>query len=223
MQCYDYCMAHSHVQQTLGEEIANSVTHGIGAVLSLAGLIVLVVIAATGGTAWHIVACVVYGVCLLWLYLCSTLYHALPGVRTKRVFRILDHSAIYLLIAGTYTPFTLVNLRGVWGWSLFGVVWTLAICGIVFKSLYTGRLEMLSNAVYLGMGWLAVVAIRPLLDVLPWEGFLWLLAGGLAYTAGLIFYASKKRYAHAVWHMFVLAGSVFHFCAVYRYVLPPSR
>lgn len=213
-------MADSHVQQTLGEEIANSVTHGIGAILSLAGLIVLVIIASTRGTAWHIVASVVYGVCLLLLYLCSTLYHALPGVRVKRLFRIFDHSAIYLLIAGTYTPFTLVNLRGVWGWSLFGVVWTLAACGIVFKGLFIGRLEMLSSAVYVAMGWVVVVAIRPLLSVLPWEGFLWLLAGGVAYTAGLLFYASKTRYAHAVWHLFVLAGSVLHFCAVYRYVLP---
>lgn len=213
-------MAHSHVQQSLGEEIANSVTHGVGAALSLVGLIVMVVIAATDGGAWHIVACTVHGASLLLLYLCSTLYHALPGVRVKRVFRILDHSAIYLLIAGTYTPFALVTLRGPWGWSLFGVVWTLAVCGIVFKSLFTGRMEALSNAVYLAMGWVALVAIRPLLHVLPWEGFLWLLAGGIAYTGGMVFYASKSRYAHAVWHMFVLAGSVLHFFAVYRYVLP---
>ncbi|HUS18080.1 MAG TPA: hemolysin III family protein [Terriglobales bacterium] len=154
------------------------------------------------------------------LYLSSTLYHALPGARAKRVFRILDHSAIYLLIAGTYTPFTLVILRGVWGWSLFGVVWTLAMGGIIFKGFFTGRLETLSNAVYVGMGWVALVAIRPLLSAMPWEGALWLLAGGIAYTSGLVFYGSKRRYAHAVWHLFVLAGSSLHFFVVYRYVLP---
>jgi len=205
---------------TLGEEIANSVTHGVGAALSVLGLVVLVVVAAMRGTAWHIAGCAVYGGSLVLLYLASTLYHALPRGRAKRVFQILDHSSIYLLIAGTYTPFTLVTLRGAWGWWMFGVVWTLAVAGIVFKCFLTGRFQVLSTAAYVAMGWMAVVALRPLLSALPWAGFLWLLAGGAAYTAGIVFFASRRRYAHSVWHAFVLAGSICHFVAVYRYVLP---
>jgi hemolysin III len=205
---------------TLGEEIANSITHGVGAVLSIAGLVALVVAAALRGTAWHIVTCSVYGASLVLLYLASTLYHALPQGRAKHVFQIIDHSAIYLLIAGTYTPFTLVTLRGAWGWVLFGLVWALAAIGIVFKSLFIGRLAVLSTVVYILMGWCAVIAIRPLLHALPWNAFLWLLAGGLAYTLGVIFFAAKYPYAHTVWHLCVLAGSACHFVAVWKYVLP---
>lgn len=204
---------------TLGEEIANSITHGIGAALSVAGLIVMMVIAAMNGSAWQIVACAVYGASLILLYFCSTLYHALTNPRAKRVFMILDHAAIYVLIAGTYTPFTLVTLRGPWGWTLFGIIWTLAISGIVFKCFFIHRLRTLSTAVYVLMGWCIVVAIRPLLAALPWHGFLWLLAGGLSYTTGVVFYAWKRRYAHAVWHLFVIGGSVCHYYAVYRYIL----
>ena len=215
-------MARELSHPTLGEEIANSITHGIGALLSIAGMVVLVIVAAVRGTAWHIVGAAVFGGSLILLYLCSTLYHALPGKRVKRVFKILDHSAIYILIAGTYTPFAIISLRGSWGWSLLAIIWTLAITGVVFKSVLIHRLRRLSTVIYVLMGWLAVVAIRPLLQVLPWHGFVWLLAGGLAYTAGVIFYSSRYRYSHAIWHLFVLAGSVCHYCAVYLYVVPQA-
>ena len=208
--------------ESLGEEIANSITHGVGALLSVAGLTVLVILAAMRGTALHVVTCAVYGVSLVLLYLSSTLYHALTNRRAKYVFRVLDHASIYVLIAGTYTPFTLVTLRGAWGWGLFGAVWTLGVAGIVFKCFATGRLHGLSTFVYIVMGWIAVVAVRPLLQALPWAGFLWLLAGGLFYTLGVVFFALRKRYAHMIWHLFVLAGSLCHFLAVYRYVLPRS-
>ena len=213
-------MPDQELSLTPGEELANSVTHGIGALLGVAALVVLTVLAAVRGSGWHVVACAIYGATLLSLYLCSTIYHALTNQRAKRVFRVLDHSAIYLLIAGTYTPFTLITLRGVWGWWLFGVVWGLALAGIVFKCFLTGRLQALSTAVYIGMGWLAVIAIRPLLQALPWSGILWLLAGGLFYTSGVLFFCSRRRYAHSVWHVFVVAGSACHFLAVYWYVLP---
>jgi hemolysin III len=208
------------VHATLGEEIANSITHGVGAALSVAGLVLMVVLAALRGTGTQVVACAVYGSSLVLLYLSSTLYHALTNRRAKQVFRILDHASIYLLIAGTYTPFTLVTLRGAWGWALFSAVWTLAVLGIVFKCFLTGRHHILSTTVYILMGWIAVVVIRPLLQALPWPGFLFLLAGGLFYTLGVVFFALRHKYAHAVWHLFVLAGSVCHFVAVYWYVLP---
>jgi hemolysin III len=209
-----------YVHATLGEELANSITHGVGAAFSVAGLVVMVVIAAWRGTSSHVAACTVYGASLVLLYLSSTLYHALMNGPAKRVFRILDHASIYVLIAGTYTPFTLVTLRGVWGWALFGIVWTLAVMGIVFKCFFTGRLHVLSTTMYVLMGWIAVVATRPLLQALPWSGFLWLLAGGVLYTVGVAFFAWRRKYAHTIWHLFVLAGSVCHFLAVYRYVLP---
>lgn len=215
-------MAVDYVHATLGEEIANSITHAVGAALSVAGLVVMVVVAATRGTSSHVVACAVYGSSLVSLYLSSTLYHALARGRAKEVFRILDHSSIYLLIAGTYTPFTLVTLRGAWGWGLFGTVWTLAVLGIVFKCFFTGRLHVLSTTVYVVMGWIAVVAIRPLWQALPVPGLLWLLAGGVLYTLGVAFFALRWRYSHMIWHLFVLAGSLCHFGAVYRYVLPRS-
>ena len=204
---------------SLGEEIANSITHGLGALLSVIGLAALLVAAITQGSALHVTAVAVFGTTLILLYFASTLYHALTAPRAKRVFQILDHSAIYLLIAGTYTPFTLITLRGPWGWSLFAVTWSLAIFGVVFKSIWIDRHAVLSTIIYVLMGWCAIVAIRPLLRGLPWDGFLWLLAGGLSYTAGVIFYASHRRYAHAVWHLFVLGGSVCHYWTIYRYVL----
>lgn len=202
-----------------GEEIANSITHGLGAAFSVAGLVFLLIAAITQGTALSITAAAIFGTTLILLYLASTLYHALTPPRAKRVFQILDHSAIYLLIAGTYTPLTLITLRGPWGWSLFAVIWTLAVLGVVFKSIWIDRHAKLSTAVYVLMGWCAVFAIRPLLRGLPGEGVLWLLAGGLSYTAGVVFYSSKRRYAHAVWHLFVLGGSVCHYWTVYRYVI----
>lgn len=206
---------------TIGEEIANSVTHGIGAALSVAALVILVIAAALRGAAAHIVSCAVFGATLVLLYLSSTLYHALTHAGAKRVFRIFDHAAIYLLIAGTYTPFTLVTLGGAWGWSLFAVVWTLAVAGIVLKCFFIGRFHALSTTVYVLMGWLAVVALRPLLHAIPPSGFFWILSGGLLYTLGVVFFASRRRYSHAVWHLFVLGGSACHVVAVYRYVLPP--
>jgi hemolysin III len=204
------------------EEIANAITHGVGLVLSVAGFIILLVLAALRGTAWHIVACSIYGVTLISLYTASTLYHAVISPRIKRALRIFDHSAIYLLIAGTYTPFLLVNLRGPWGWSLFGVVWGLAIAGILFKFWFVERFGFLSTAVYIGMGWLVLIAAKPVVSHVPLTAVIWLLAGGLAYTAGVIFYASKRiPYSHAIWHVFVLAGSICHYFAVLSTVIRP--
>ncbi len=207
-------------EQTIGEEVANSITHGLGALLSVAGLFALLIAASIRGTALHIAACTVYGISLVLLYTSSTIYHALARNRAKRVFQVLDHASIYLLIAGTYTPFTLITLRGPWGWILFAFVWTLAALGIVFKSFGAGRLPFFSTAVYLLMGWCGVAAVRPLLAVLPWTGFLWILAGGICYTVGVAFFALRHKYAHFIWHLFVLAGSVCHYVAVYRYVIP---
>lgn len=205
------------------EEIANAVTHGVGAGLFAAGAAVLVTLAALRGDARHVVACGIYAITLVLFYSVSTLYHALRGPRVKRAFRILDHAAIYLLIAGSYTPFLLVSLRGVWGWSLFGLVWGLAVVGIVFKSRWTGRLPILSTALYVVMGWCIVVAWKPLIAALPPGGIAWLVAGGLVYSSGIVFYAlgRKFRWAHPVWHVFVLVASACHFVAVLLYVVPP--
>jgi len=211
-------MAGNRRPPTLGEEIANSITHGIGAAFSIAGLVAIVVAAALRRPAWQTVACAIYGTSLVLLYTSSTIYHALANNRAKRVFKILDHSSIYVLIAGTYTPITLITLRGPWGWTLFGVVWGLCVCGVVFKSWWIGRLKGASTVVYLLMGWCVVFAIRPLLAALPWTGFVWLLAGGLCYTAGVAFYVNSSRFAHSIWHLFVLAGSVCQYWAVFRYV-----
>ena len=204
------------------EEIANAITHGIGLLLSIAGFVVLLVLAALRGTAWHIVACSIYGATLICLYAASTLYHAVISPRVKRALRIFDHSAIYLLIAGTYTPFLLVSLRGPWGWSLFGVIWGLALVGVLFKFWFVERFAILSTAVYLAMGWLVVIAAKPVITHLPLTAIIWLLAGGLAYTGGVIFFAAKRiPYSHAIWHLFVLAGSICHYFAVLSTVIPP--
>jgi hemolysin III len=206
--------------QTMGEEIANSVTHGAGLLASIAALVLLVVWAAATGDPWRITAASVYGATLVLLYAASTLYHALPNARVKVLFQRLDHAAIYLLIAGTYTPFVLVTLRGGWGWSLFGVVWGLAILGVVLKSVFGVRLAALSTAVYVVMGWLVLIAAAPLAAALPAGGVPWLVAGGVLYTMGVVFFAWEHlRYSHAVWHLFVLAGSAAHFCAVAQYAL----
>ncbi|MBX7152463.1 hemolysin III family protein [bacterium] len=204
-----------------GEEIANSVTHGLGVMLSIAGLVILIIYAALNGTAIHVVSATIFGSTLILLYTASTLYHSFQSPRVKRIMRILDHSGIYLLIAGTYTPFTLISLNGAWGWSLFGVVWGLALAGVIFKIFFTGRFGAVSTVIYLAMGWIAIVAIKPMIELIPTGGLWWILAGGLAYSFGVIFYAWKKLpYAHAVWHMFVLGGSVCHFFAVLLYVIP---
>jgi hemolysin III len=206
--------------QSLGEEIANSVSHGLGALGALAALPYLVVTAMPKGAA-AVVGGAVFAATLVLLYVTSTLYHALARNRAKKVFRVLDHSAIYLLIAGTYTPFTLGVLRGAWGWALFGVVWGLAAAGVALTGALGVRYPRASTAVYIAMGWLIVVAIKPLLMHLPHEGLAWLVAGGLAYTGGAAFYGWRRlRYHHTVWHLFVLAGSCCHFVAVARYAAP---
>ena len=201
------------------EELANTITHGIGVGLSITGLVLLVVRAALYGNAWQVVSFSIYGSSLILLYLASTLYHGFRSPRLKEILRIFDHSAIYLLIAGTYTPFLLVTLRGPWGWSLFGVIWGLAILGITFKLIFGPKYDVLSTIFYLLMGWVVIIAIKPLLAALPLGGLLWLVAGGLAYSLGVIFYAWEKLpYHHAIWHGFVLAGSFFHFFAVFFHV-----
>ena len=203
------------------EETINAVTHGLGAVLGTAGLALLVVSAVLRGDAWHIVSCAIYGATLVLLFTSSTLYHSCRGPRVKHAFRIVDHSSIYLLIAGTYTPFLLVNLRGGWGWSLFAVVWGLALAGIVFQVFFVDRFRLAQTLIYLGMGWLVVVAVKPLLANVPRPGLLWLLAGGLFYSLGAVFYLWKKLpYHHGIWHLFVLAGSACHYFAILLYVIP---
>ena len=207
--------------QSLGEEIANSVVHGVGAALAVAAVPLLVVSAVSRGGAAQVTANAIFGATLVLVYLVSTLYHALARNRAKKVFRVLDHSAIYLLIAGTYTPFTLGVLRGAWGWALFGVVWALAVTGVALTGALGVRLPRLSTAVYIAMGWLIVVAIKPLISLLPAAGLAWLVAGGVAYTGGVVFYAWQRlRFHHAVWHVCVLAGSACHFVAVIRYAAP---
>jgi hemolysin III len=204
-----------------GHELANSITHGLGIALSVAGLMVLVALAALRGTVWHVVSFSVYGVTLVLLFTASTLYHSVRSLRVKRILRAVDHSSIYLMIAGSYTPFTLVCLRGPWGWSLFACVWGAALAGIFIKAFYTGRFRALSTAIYLTLGWIAVVALKPLLGVLPLAGFVWLLAGGVVYSSGILFYAWKRLpYHHAIWHLFVLAASICQYIAVVLYVLP---
>jgi len=199
----------------LGEEIANSVTHGVGWLASVGGLAVLVTLAALTGGALRVVSCAVFGTTLVLLYAASTLYHALPSPRAKRIFRVLDHSAIFLLIAGTYTPLALVALGGGWGWALFSCVWFLALVGVLLNTLAHGRWRWLSITLYLTMGWLVVIAVKPLLAALDVTPLVLLVAGGLAYTLGLAFYALKRMpYGHAVWHLFVLAGSTLHYFAV---------
>jgi len=204
------------------EEIANSVTHGIGLVLSIAGFVVLLVLAILRGTAWHIVACSVYGASLVCLYAASTLYHVAISPKLKRALKIFDHSAIYLLIAGTYTPFLLLNLRGPWGWSLFGVVWGLAFAGILFKLWFMDHFEHASTGVYVAMGWLVIVAAKPVLAHVPLATLIWLIAGGILYSTGVVFYVWKRLpYSHAVWHVFVLGGSICHYFAVLRSFVTP--
>jgi hemolysin III len=207
---------------TVREEAANVATHAAGLVASVFGAVVLVYFGIARGEALHVASAGLYGATLVALYGASTLYHAFwrPGV--KRVLRVLDHCAIYLLIAGTYTPFVLVGLGGRLGWSLFAVVWAMAAAGIVFKIFATGRFAVVSTAAYVAMGWLGVVAIGPLIRSLSGSAVLWLLAGGVAYTAGTFFYHRKIPYAHALWHVFVLLGSVCHFVAIGLYVLVPG-
>jgi hemolysin III len=206
-------------EQSYAEELANSISHGIGLVASLIGTAFLIVHAPRYGDARSIVGASVFSATAILLYLASTLYHALPMGKAKHVFRIIEHSAIFLLIAGTYTPFTLGVLRGAWGWTLFGVVWGLAAAGVALKALAGASRPILSTSLYLLMGWLVVIAVDPLIDRVPTEGLLWLIAGGLSYTAGVAFFATDSRlpYGHLIWHLFVMAGTACHYFAVLWY------
>ncbi len=208
---------------TRAEELANIVTHGAGLGLSLVGSVVIVTLTALRGDAWQIVSSGVYGASLVTLYAASTLYHGLRSPGIKRVVRVFDHCAIYVLIAGSYTPFALVSLRGGWGWTLFSLAWGLTVAGIVFKVFFTGRLNALSTTVYVLMGWLCVVAARPIIEMVPAGALWWLAAGGIVYTAGTIFYHNRRvPYSHAIWHLFVIGGSACHYFAISRYVLLPA-
>lgn len=206
------------------EETANGLTHGVGLGASLAGAALLVALTALHGDGWQIASSIVYGLALVTLYTASTLYHSFRRERIKTALRVFDHCSIYLLIAGSYTPFALVSLRGGWGcWALFGLVWGLAVAGIVFKVFFTGRLNALSTVVYVLMGWLAVVAAKPIVEAVPTAAIWLLLAGGVVYTASTIFYHNRRvPYSHAIWHLFVICGSVFHYLAISEYVLLPT-
>jgi hemolysin III len=206
---------------SIKEEIANSITHGIGIILAIGALCILVAFAGIYGNSWHVISVSVYGFALIFLYTASTLYHSIQAPRTKNILQIVDHSAIYILIAGTYTPFMLVNLRGPWGWSLFAVIWCLAFMGIAIQLGHMERWRRVSLVLYVGMGWMVLVAIKPLISSVATSGLILLLLGGLAYTVGILFYRWKSlKFSHAVWHIFVLAGSILHFFAVLFYVIP---
>ncbi|CAH0122115.1 MULTISPECIES: hemolysin III family protein [unclassified Paenibacillus] len=213
-------MANTHVY-TRKEEIANAVTHGIGMLLSVAALVLLVVYSCMYGNVWHIVSFTIYGVTMLLLYTSSTLLHSFPEGKVKDLFEIFDHASIYLFIAGTYTPFLFVVLRGTLGWTLFGIIWGIALFGVVFKAFFVKRFLFMSTIFYIAMGWLIVLAWNPLVAALPQGGVNMLVAGGVLYTLGTIFYVWRGfPHHHAVWHLFVLAGSIVHFFAVFLYVLP---
>ncbi len=206
-------------QQSRGEEIANSITHGVGVGISIAALVLLLVFTSSKSDPWRIVSFSIFGATMIALYLSSTLYHSFRNKRVRQFFRILDHSSIFLLIAGSYTPITLICLRGPWGWSLFGMVWGIAITGIILKAFAMHKLKYVSVILYILMGWLILVAIKPMLQSVPMGMLVWLIIGGLCYTFGVIFYVWKKLpYHHAVWHLFVLAGSVSHFFGMLFYL-----
>ncbi|QIZ07906.1 hemolysin III family protein [Priestia megaterium] len=203
------------------EELANSITHGVGALLSISALVILIVYASLYGTVWHVVSFTIFGVTMFILYMSSTLLHSFPEGKAKDIFEIFDHSSIYFFIAGTYTPFLLVVIKGTLGWSLFGIVWGLAIAGTVFKCFFVKKYLFSSTALYVVMGWLIVFAWKPLVNNLSLEGMTYLAIGGALYTIGAIFYVWRGfKYHHAVWHLFVLAASVAHFYCVLFYVLP---
>jgi hemolysin III len=206
--------------QSLGEEIANSVSHGIGFLAAVAVTPWMISVAAREGTIANVVGVSVFAATMMLMYLTSTLYHALPGPRVKHVFRILDHNAIYLLIAGTYTPLVLGVLYGAWGWTLFGLVWGLALAGIILKSISGVKYHGVSLAIYVAMGWIVLIAVKPLLEKMPAPGIAWLVAGGVCYTGGIWFYRHKEMpYSHTIWHLFVIAGTVCHVVAVIGYGL----
>ena len=205
--------------QSLGEEIANSITHSVGIGLSIAALVILVILASRRGDAWKIVSFSIYGATLFLLYLSSTLYHSFVNPKIKNIFRILDHSAIYLLIAGTYTPLTLTLMRGLWGWTLFGLAWAMAIGGIIITTFLLDKLKALLVLSYVVMGLLAIIAIKPMIQMVPRGMIAWLFIGGACYILGIIFYLWKKLpYHHTIWHLFVLAGSISHFLGILFYL-----
>lgn len=200
---------------TQGEEIFNSITHGIGTLLSVAALVTLIVVAVLKGSAWHVVSYSIFGSTLVLLYLSSTLYHSFTGEKVKNLFARFDHAAIFLLIAGTYTPFLLTSLRSTLGWVMFGIIWGLAIVGVVIRSIYLTRFKKLMVGLYLGMGWLMIIAVGPMIENLPKLSLIFLLLGGIFYSVGVIFYVWRNlKYGHGIWHLFVLAGSTMHYFAV---------
>ncbi len=202
------------------EERINVVTHAIGLLMSVSALTLLVVFASMKGTVWHIVSFAVYGTSMVILYFASTVFHLAENQKIRNHLNIFDHAAIFLLIAGTYTPFALVTLHGPWGWTIFGIVWGLAVAGIILKLFFTGRYNLLSTIIYIIMGWIIVIAIEPLVAALPFDGLMWVLAGGLSYTIGAVFFLiDKLPYNHAIFHVFVVVGSACHFVAVFWYVL----
>ena len=206
---------------TLSEELINSISHGIGTGLSVTALVLCIVRAAIHGNAWGVVSSCIYGASLVMLYCMSTLYHAITNRTARKVFRVFDHTSIFFLIAGTYTPICLVTLSGALGWTLFGIVWGMGILGIVLNSISVDKFRKFSLICYVGMGWAVVIGIKTVIELLPKAGFQLLLWGGILYTVGIIFYAMKKfRYMHCVWHLFVLAGSILQFFCIYLYVLP---
>ena len=214
-------MTASTPQYSQREELANVLTHGMGALLAISAMVLLIVFSSLNGDAYHIVSSVVFGTCMLLLYTMSTLYHMVKKEKIKRIFRLLDHSSIFLLIAGTYTPFTLVTLNGKWGWTLFGLVWGLAVAGIIVEVATKQKYKKISLALYIGMGWLIIIAIKPLLHTIPTGGLMLLVSGGFCYTLGILFYIWKSLAGnHAIWHLFVLGGSTLHFFAVFFYVIP---
>lgn len=213
-------MSENKKSYTLGEEIFNAVSHGAGALLSIAGCVILIVFSAIHGDAYSVVSSAIYGASLIILYTMSTLYHSITNVTAKKVFRVLDHSTIFILIAGTYTPYTLVTLRGAVGWTLFGLVWGAAAFGIVLNAISIERFKKVSMICYILMGWAIVAAARPLYQNLDKGGLILLVAGGILYTVGIIFYAMKKhKYMHSVWHLFVFGGSVLHYFSILLYVI----
>ncbi|NLO33223.1 MAG: hemolysin III family protein [Candidatus Hydrogenedentes bacterium] len=211
-----------HKEYSIVEEVLNSATHGVGVALSIAGMVWLIIRAVRWGDGLSIVSAIVFGLSLLALYLASTLYNAIPCINAKRVLRVFDHCAIYLLIAGTYTPFLLVSMRDApgWGWTLFGVLWGIACVGCGFKAFFTGRFDRVSTAMYIAMGWIVLIAIKPAITYIPLGALIMMAIGGLAYTFGVFFYVYNRiPFNHAIWHCFVMAGSAIHFFAVIIYVL----
>jgi hemolysin III len=205
---------------TLAEEIANAITHGIGVVFSVVALVLLIVYASLGGDTWRIVAVSIFGSSMLLLYLASTLYHALPQPAMKRILRVVDHGAIYLLIAGTYTPFLLGDMRGPWGWALFGLLWGAALAGIVYKIFFVGKFHFIATMMYVAMGWAVVIALKPAIEMIPLAALILMALGGIAYTSGVVFYLwDRLPYNPAIWHLFVLTGSAIHFAAIIGYAV----